>query len=113
MVPVAQAIRNPQELIDQAVSGSAPIYQGSDSSEKGMQDTPQRTGFYKHLMNGVSNMLPFVVGGGILIALSFLFGIKAADPNDPSYHPFAEALSVIGGGNAFGLMFQSLLDLLR
>jgi PTS system fructose-specific IIC component len=107
-VPVAQAIRKPQELLDQAISGSAPIYQGSESSEKGIQDTPQRTGFYKHLMNGVSNMLPFVVGGGILIAISFLFGIKAFDPNDPSYHPFAEALMTIGGGNAFGLMIPVL-----
>lgn len=59
-------------------------------------------------MNGVSNMLPFVVGGGILIAISFMFGYKAADPNDPSYHPIAEALMTIGGGNAFGLIVPIL-----
>lgn len=60
-------------------------------------------------MNGVSNMLPFVVGGGILIAMSFLFGYNAADPNDPSYHPIAKALMDIGGGaGAFGLLVPVL-----
>src|SRR5699024_6204890 len=63
---------------------------------------------YRPLMNGVSNMLPFVVGGGILVALSFLFGIESADPNDPSYHPLADALNTIGGGTAFGLMIPVL-----
>jgi PTS system fructose-specific IIC component len=108
-VPVAQAIRKPKDLLDQAVSGDAPIYQGSaiDNDESG-QGRGERTGFYKHLMNGVSNMLPFVVGGGILIAISFIFGIKAFDPNDPSHHPIAEALMTIGGGNAFGLMIPVL-----
>lgn len=108
-VPVAQAIRKPKELIDQALSGDAPIYQGSGSGNK--DETIERSGksgFYKHLMNGVSNMLPFVVGGGILIALSFLFGINASDPNDPSYSPIAGALMTIGGGNAFGLMIPVL-----
>jgi PTS system fructose-specific IIC component len=59
-------------------------------------------------MNGVSNMLPFVVGGGILIAISFMFGIHASDPNHETYNAFAEALSTIGGGNAFGLMIPVL-----
>lgn len=63
---------------------------------------------YKHLMSGVSNMLPFVVGGGILIAISFMFGVNASDPSDPSYHPIAEALNTIGGGTAFGLMVPIL-----
>jgi fructose PTS system EIIBC or EIIC component len=109
-VPVAKAIKSPQELIEKALNQDAPIYQGSsnDNNESEGQKRPQRTGFYKHLMNGVSNMLPFVVGGGILIALSFIFGIKAFDPEDPSYHPIAEALMTIGGGNAFGLMIPVL-----
>ena len=64
----------------------------------------EKTGFYKHLMSGVSNMLPFVVGGGILIAISFMFGIKSADPNDPSFNKIAKLLMDIGGGNAFFLM---------
>jgi fructose PTS system EIIBC or EIIC component len=106
-VPVAQAIRKPKELIDQALRQDAPIYQGSGAKETMGQGKP-RTGFYKHLMNGVSNMLPFVVGGGILIAISFIFGIKAFDPKDPSYHPIAKALMDIGGGNAFALMIPVL-----
>jgi fructose PTS system EIIBC or EIIC component len=106
-VPVAQAIRKPKELIEQALKQDAPIYQGSGTKEATMEGKP-RTGFYKHLMNGVSNMLPFVVGGGILIAVSFIFGIKAFDPKDPSYHPMAKALMDIGGGNAFALMIPVL-----
>jgi fructose PTS system EIIBC or EIIC component len=106
-VPVAQAIRNPKELIGQALRQDAPIYQGSGAKETPGPGKP-RTGFYKHLMNGVSNMLPFVVGGGILIAISFIFGIKAFDPKDPSYHPIAKALMDIGGGNAFALMIPVL-----
>ncbi|SFA40471.1 PTS system D-fructose-specific IIA component (F1P-forming), Frc family /PTS system D-fructose-specific IIB component (F1P-forming), Frc family /PTS system D-fructose-specific IIC component (F1P-forming), Frc family [Parageobacillus thermantarcticus] len=106
-VPVAQAIRNPKELIEQALKQDAPIYQGSGTKEATMAGKA-RTGFYKHLMNGVSNMLPFVVGGGILIAISFIFGIKAFDPKDPSYHPIAKALMDIGGGNAFALMIPVL-----
>lgn len=111
IVPVAQAIRKPQELIQQALDQDAPVYKGSGTSQSGGDnkgDKSGRSGFYKHLMSGVSNMLPFVVGGGILIAISFIFGINAADPNDPTYHPIAEALSTIGGGNAFALMIPVL-----
>ncbi|WP_078548844.1 PTS fructose transporter subunit IIABC [Litchfieldia alkalitelluris] len=108
-VPVAAAIRKPQELIDKAVSQQGPTYQGGGSNQESTEKEPgQKSGFYKHLMNGVSNMLPFVVGGGILIALSFIFGIEAFDPESPQYHPIAEALMTIGGGNAFGLMIPVL-----
>ncbi|MFG6495875.1 fructose-specific PTS transporter subunit EIIC [Fictibacillus sp. UD] len=110
-VPVAQGIRKPQELIQKALKQDAPIYKStgkSSSVEDSETARPGRSGFYKHLMSGVSNMLPFVVGGGILIAISFIFGINAADPKDPSYHPIAEALSTIGGGNAFALMIPVL-----
>jgi fructose PTS system EIIBC or EIIC component len=110
-VPVAQAIRKPEELIQQALDQDAPVYKStgtSRSDEKNNTSKNGRSGFYKHLMSGVSNMLPFVVGGGILIAISFIFGIKAFDPNDPSYHPIAEALNTIGGGNAFALMIPVL-----
>ncbi|WP_191566879.1 PTS fructose transporter subunit IIABC [Metabacillus idriensis] len=107
-VPVAQAIRKPQELIQKAVDQDAPLFKSIGANKSADSQKTGRTGFYKHLMNGVSNMLPFVVGGGILIAISFIFGIKAADPNDPSYHPIAEALSTIGGGNAFYLMIPVL-----
>ncbi|WP_102349542.1 PTS fructose transporter subunit IIABC [Bacillus sp. Marseille-P3661] len=113
-VPVAQAVRKPQELLDRAVNKQdAPIYEGKAGIALDSQvndDRPkERSGFYKHLMSGVSNMLPFVVGGGILIAISFIFGINAADPNDPSYNPIAAALNTIGGGTgAFGLMIPVL-----
>ncbi|WP_088103229.1 PTS fructose transporter subunit IIABC [Halalkalibacter urbisdiaboli] len=107
-VGVTDGIRRPQELINQALEGKAPIYKGDGQGKREEGSTGNRKGFYKHLMNGVSNMLPFVVGGGILIAISFIFGIEAFDPNSPDYHPFAEALMTIGGGNAFGLMIPVL-----
>ena len=105
-VPVADAIRKPEHLIDRALKQDAPIYRASGGNHS--YASKERTGFYKHLMNGVSNMLPFVVGGGILIAISFIFGIKAFDPNDPSFHPIAKALMDIGGGSAFALMIPVL-----
>ncbi|MBS4208474.1 PTS fructose transporter subunit IIABC [Bacillus sp. FJAT-50079] len=109
-VSVADGIRKPQQLIENALKQDAPIYQGdgSQQSNRQFETSKKRAGFYQHLMNGVSNMLPFVVGGGILIAISFMFGIQSADPNDPSYNAFAAALNTIGGGNAFGLMIPVL-----
>ncbi|OCA90671.1 PTS fructose transporter subunit IIA [Bacillus sp. FJAT-27225] len=111
--PVADGIRKPKELIDRAVRKDAPIYKGSGNtgSSHAKNDKPKSIGgtIYKHLMNGVSNMLPFVVGGGILIALSFMFGHNAFNPEDPSYHPIAKALMDIGGGNgAFSLLVPIL-----
>ncbi|MFC0525588.1 fructose-specific PTS transporter subunit EIIC [Pontibacillus salicampi] len=106
-VPVAKGIYEPKQLIENAVNQNAPIYEGggqSSSSEGGNE----KTGIYKHLMNGVSNMLPFVVGGGILIAISFLFGINAADPDHEQYNRFAEMLMTIGGGKAFYLLVPVL-----
>ncbi|MBR8700200.1 PTS system fructose-specific EIIABC component [Fusobacterium sp. DD29] len=102
IVPVTQGIKNPEGLIKNAMAQSAPVFHYS--GEKKSTGKKEKTGFYKHLMSGVSNMLPFVVGGGILIAISFMFGIHAADPADPSYSPIAKLLSDIGGGNAFFLM---------
>ncbi|WP_409300932.1 fructose-specific PTS transporter subunit EIIC [Peribacillus sp. SCS-155] len=104
IVPVAQGIRKPEQLIQRALDKDAPIYQGG-KKEEGSKSEGSRGGVYKHLMNGVSNMLPFVVGGGILIAMSFIFGIKAFDPKDPSYHPVAEALMTIGGGGSGAFFF--------
>ncbi|QHE62829.1 PTS transporter subunit EIIA [Rossellomorea vietnamensis] len=109
-VPVAEAIRRPEELLNQAMTQDAPVYKGGEQekdSEKG-SEKKQKSGFYKHLMNGVSNMLPFVVGGGILIAISFLFGIQSANPDSPEYNEFAAILNTIGGGNAFYLMVPVL-----
>ncbi|OIJ13867.1 PTS fructose transporter subunit IIA [Anaerobacillus arseniciselenatis] len=108
-VPVADGIRKTEELINKAGKQEAPVYKATGSSSKKEESGSKgKSGFYKHIMSGVSNMLPFVVGGGILIALSFIFGIEAFDPDHPSYHPIAEALMTIGGGNAFGLMIPVL-----
>ncbi|SEN74965.1 PTS fructose transporter subunit IIABC [Lihuaxuella thermophila] len=91
-VPVSEGIRKPAELIERALKQEAPVYERTGEITKA--DTGEkRLGFYKHLMNGVSNMLPFVVGGGILIALAFAFGgIDAKGP-------IAETLMKIGGGD--------------
>ncbi|MBJ8109401.1 PTS fructose transporter subunit IIC [Bacillus wiedmannii] len=99
-VPVADGIRKTETLLNRAVKQDAPIFNGikedgkteSTEKEKGL-------GIYKHLMNGVSNMLPFVVGGGILIALAFwIGGIKAEGP-------LAELLMSIGGGKTGAFLF--------
>jgi len=108
-VPVVQAMKKPKELITKAVSGDAPVYHHNNKDGEGSSSIKtERTGFYKHLMSGVSNMLPFVVGGGILIAISFMFGIKAFDPKDPHFNQIAKLLMDIGGGNAFALMVPIL-----
>jgi PTS system fructose-specific IIC component len=106
IVPVKDGIKRPEELIENAPT--SPIYRADHKGEAADSNTPKRSGFYKHLMNGVSNMLPFVVGGGILIAISFMFGIKAFDPADPQFNKFAKFLMDVGGGGAFALMVPIL-----
>jgi PTS system fructose-specific IIC component len=108
-VPVAEGIRHAQDLLERAVKQEGPVYQARAGYKEKIEaakaeQNNNQPAFYKHLMNGVSNMLPFVVGGGIIIAISFMFGIKAFDPNDPSFHPLAKVLMDIGGGTAFHLM---------
>ena len=108
-VGVADGIHRAQELLEKALSGSAPVLKSS--GEKTATDktgTSKQNAFYRHLMNGVSNMLPFVVGGGILIAIGFLFGIESHIQGNPDYNRFAEALNTIGDGSAFGLMVPVL-----
>ncbi|MCM3472674.1 PTS fructose transporter subunit IIABC [Brevibacillus borstelensis] len=112
-VPVAEGIRQPEALLNRAVKQEGRTFEGNsgqngESAESTEEKGAKQFAFYKHLMNGVSNMLPFVVGGGIIIALSFMFGIKASDPNDPTFHPFAKALMDIGSGTAFALMIPVL-----
>ncbi|WP_040206004.1 PTS fructose transporter subunit IIABC [Neobacillus jeddahensis] len=108
-VAVADGIRKPQQLIERALKQDAPIYHGSGNAGESVQ-TGRGVGatIYKHLMSGVSNMLPFVVGGGILIAISFMFGFNSANPDDPTYNAFAAVLKAIGGDNAFALMVPVL-----
>lgn len=104
---VTDGIRKPEELINTARKGDAPVYQG-DRNNSSTSSGGTGKGFYKHLMNGVSNMLPFVVGGGVLIAISFFFGIHSAEPDHATYNEFAAALKAIGGDYAFGLMVAVL-----
>lgn len=104
---VGKAIYETDQLLNRAVTGDAPTYTHVQSKEE--SDAGEtKGGFYKHLMNGVSNMLPFVVGGGILIAISFFWGINAGNPDSPEYNEFAAMLSTIGGGKAFFLMVPVL-----
>ena len=104
-VPVKEAIHHPAELINKVVNGQAPRRQGFSAATD--QTKYERESFgrqiYKHLMSGVSNMLPFVVAGGILIAVSFLWGIYSADPNSPQYNVIAATLMKVGQ-QAFSIM---------
>ena len=105
-VPVKEAIHHPAELINKVVNGQAQRRQGhsatTDLAEKYERESFGRQ-IYKHLMSGVSNMLPFVVAGGILIAVSFLWGIYSADPNSPQYNVVAATLMKVGQ-QAFSIM---------
>ncbi|MEW4309714.1 PTS fructose transporter subunit IIABC [Rossellomorea marisflavi] len=108
-VPVAEAIRKPADLLSRAEKQDAPVYSGGGNKEEDTsKESKGKSGFYKHLMNGVSNMLPFVVGGGILIAISFLFGPQSANPDSSEYNQFAAMINAIGGKNAFFLMIPVL-----
>ena len=99
-IPIERAVKNPQKVIQDAIDGkNISIFELA--KEDKAKKKAQQTGIYKHLMSGVNFMLPFVISGGILIAFSFMFGIKASDPNDPSFNVIAKALSDIGGGAAF------------
>ncbi|WP_027641075.1 PTS fructose transporter subunit IIABC [Enterocloster clostridioformis] len=111
MVPVADGIHKAEELIKRAVDGTVPVYHhtgaaGGESVSEG-NDSIGRT-IYKHLMNGVSHMLPFVIGGGILIALAFLFDDYSINPaNFGKNTPLAAYLKTVGE-QAFGMMLPIL-----
>ena len=105
---VKDGIKRPEELILNALNKKSPIYTSNENGGSSNSTTKGKNRIYKHLMSGVSNMLPFVVGGGILIAISFMFGINSANINDPSYNPIAKLLNDIGGKNAFSLMIPVL-----
>ena len=109
---VADGINKADELIDRALAGSAPVYRanGADEAESadGGTDESLARQIYKHLMNGVSHMLPFVVGGGILIALAFLFDDYTIDPSKfGSNTPLAQFFMQVGGAS-FGFMLPVL-----
>ena len=111
MVPVADGIHKAEALINQAVSGTVPVYHYSGdvsgAASAGESDSIGRQ-IYKHLMNGVSHMLPFVIGGGILIALAFLLDDYSIDPSNFGKNtPLAAYLKTIGE-QAFGMMLPIL-----
>lgn len=111
-VKVADGINKPKELIEEILSGNVPAYAGKGGSEAEGEaaDAKESLGrqIYKHLMNGVSHMLPFVIGGGILIALAFMFDMEfAGTAKFGSGTPLAAFFKNIGG-LAFSMMMPIL-----
>ena len=111
---VANGINKAEELLREAMSGTAPVYHASQADKDSANsaiDAKDSFGrqIYKHLMNGVSHMLPFVIGGGILIALAFLFDTfdPANAKNFGSGTPLSAFLMKIGGAS-FGFMLPVL-----
>lgn len=109
---VSDGINKPEELINRIKSGDAHVYRHSGDSSARTDDTGESAGrkFYKHLMNGVSHMLPFVVGGGILIAIAFLIDTIAGAPQDSNFGTFTPLAAFFKtiGGYAFNIMVPIL-----
>lgn len=107
---VTDGIRKPKELIEQALKSldEIPIYHYTSNDTENNKNGKQRRGIYKHLMNGVTHMLPFVVGGGILIAISFLIDDYSINPSNFGMNtPIAAFFKTIGG-MAFDFMLLIL-----
>ena len=112
--PVAAGIRQTEELIQTILDGKADVFHAENATQASASQEKLSLGgaFYKHLMSGVSQMLPFVIGGGILIALAFLIDQVLGVPQDQlsslgSYHVLAAQFKTIGGV-AFGFMLPVL-----
>lgn len=113
--PVSDGIRKPENLINEALSGTAPVFKGDGSSSSDSKESADGTvgqRIYKDLMNGVSHMLPFVIGGGIAIALSFMIDQFMGVPQDSlaqlgNYNMQASWFNQIGNA-AFGFMLPVL-----
>lgn len=113
--PVADGIRKTEELINLALSGNAEVYKAANGGAAAASSNEKLSlggAFYKHLMSGVSQMLPFVIGGGIMIAIAFLLDQILGVPQDQlsnlgSYHEIAAQFKAIGGA-AFGFMLPVL-----
>lgn len=103
-VPVAKGIKEASQLIDDALAGKGSIMKGKNDNldlEVEVQDAKSTTSIgrsiYKNLMNGVSHMLPFVVSGGVMIAISFaIWGVYSFDASDPSYNETSAMLKSVG-----------------
>ena len=98
VVPVARGVKEPDALIKKALA--APIYKEGQAAEDSTHESvgKQKLGnkIYTSLMNGVSHMLPFVVAGGVLMAISFFWGIDSANPKSSEYNQFAAMLNTVG-----------------
>lgn len=112
--PVAAGIRQPQELIQNILDGKAEVFhaENAGAAQESSEKLSLGGAFYNHLMSGVSQMLPFVIGGGIMIALAFLLDQIMGVPKDQlsqlgSYHEIAAQFKAIGGA-AFGFMLPVL-----
>ena len=110
---VADGINKPEELINKALSDACPVFEGEAVSESVEADTLNESmgrKIYKALMNGVSYMLPFVIGGGIMIALAFLIDTLAGAPRDGDFGTYTAAAAFFkgAGGIAFGFMLPVL-----
>lgn len=115
-VSVSKGIKDADQLIADALAGKGHTLMGDDNASQKKDTLETSTAsksngighkIYKDLMNGVSHMLPFVIGGGILIAISFLWGIYSFDPTSDQYNQIAASLKSIGDV-AFGLMVPVL-----
>lgn len=112
IAPVSDGIHKAEELIKRIEAGEVPVYHHTGGGGNGAEETSDKENLgrsiYKHLMNGVSHMLPFVIGGGILIALAFLFDDYSIDPaNFGKNTPLAAYLKTVGE-QAFGMMLPVL-----
>ncbi len=110
---VADGINKPEELINAALSDKCPVYEAdgsADAAEEAVGDESIGRKIYKALMNGVSYMLPFVIGGGIMIALAFLIDGLAGVPKDGNFGSYTAAAAFFKsvGGVAFGFMLPVL-----
>ena len=110
--PVSRGINEPEELIKAVIDGKAPVYKYEGGKTTDVEAAKESTGrqIYKHLMNGVSYMLPFVIGGGIMMALAFLIDTIAGAPRDASFGTYtaASAFFKTVGGYAFSFMLPVL-----
>lgn len=109
---VSDGIKIPEELINRIVSGDAPIYHHSGAAAESTSSGNESFGrkLYKHLMNGVSNMLPFTIAGGIFIALAFLIDTIAGAPQTGDFGTYTAAAKFFKtiGGFAFNFMIPVL-----
>jgi len=111
-VPVADGISKAEELVQKMLNGNVAVRGGQvkaagteTKAEEGKDSIGHQ--IYKHLMNGVSHMLPFVVAGGVLTAISFLWGIYSFDPSSDQYNVIAATIKTVGG-TSMGMMVPVL-----